>query len=78
MALGLLKSGNCDVAVSTTGIAGPKSDDTQKPVGLCYIAVGTKEGIHTYKFNLSGNREEITQKAKNKALFLAIKKLKKI
>ena len=78
MALGLLKSGNCDVAVSTTGIAGPKSDDTQKPVGLCYIAIGTKEGIHTYKFNLRGNREEITQKAKNKALFLAIKKLKKI
>lgn len=78
MALGLLRNGVCDVAVSTTGIAGPKSDDTQKPVGLCYIAVGTKEGIHTYKFNLSGNREEITQRAKNKALFLAIKKLKKM
>ena len=78
MAAGLLRSGDCDVAVATTGIAGPKSDDTAKPVGLCYIAVGMKDGVHTYKLNLSGNREEITETAKNTALFLAIKKLKKI
>ena len=77
MAAGLLRNG-CDVAVATTGIAGPKSDDTQKPVGLCYIAVGMKDGVHTYKFNLTGNREEITETAKNTALFLAIKKLKGI
>ena len=77
MAAGLLRSG-CDVAISTTGIAGPKSDDTQKPVGLCYIAVGMKDGVHTYRFKLSGNREEITETAKNTALFLAIKKLKSI
>lgn len=78
MAAGLLKSGNCDVAIATTGIAGPKSDDTLKPVGLCYIAVGMKDGVHTYRFNLSGSREQITETAKNTALFLAIKKLKNI
>ena len=78
MAVGLLRSGECDIAVSTTGIAGPKSDDTDKPVGLCYIGVGMKDGVHTYKLNLSGNREEITETAKNTALFLAIKKLKNI
>ncbi|MBQ3493486.1 MAG: nicotinamide-nucleotide amidohydrolase family protein [Clostridia bacterium] len=78
MAAGLLKSGDCDVAIATTGIAGPKSDDTEKPVGLCYIAVGLKDGVHTYKLNLTGNREEITETAKNTALFLAIKKLKSI
>ncbi|MCQ2386860.1 MAG: CinA family protein [Clostridia bacterium] len=78
MALGLLRAGNCDIAIATTGIAGPKSDDTNKPVGLCYIAVGTFEGIHTYKFNLKGDREEITETAKNTAMFLAIKKLKKM
>lgn len=76
MAVGLLKTGECDVAVSTTGIAGPNSDNTSKPVGLCYIAVGMKDGVHTYKYNLSGNREEITETAKNTALFLTIKKLK--
>ncbi len=77
MAVGLLKEG-CDIAVSTTGIAGPQSDDTDKPVGLCFIAVGMKDGVHTYRYKLSGSREEITETAKNTALFLAIKKLKNI
>ena len=77
MAVGLLKEGS-DIAVSTTGIAGPQSDDTDKPVGLCYIAVGMKDGVHTYRYKLSGTREEITETAKNTALFLAIKKLKTI
>lgn len=78
MALGLLKTGDCNVAISTTGIAGPKSDDTNKPVGLCYIGVGMKDGVHTYRYTLTGDREEITETAKNTALFLAIKKLKNI
>lgn len=78
MALGLLNEGNCDIAISTTGIAGPKSDDTLKPVGLCFIAVGMIGGVHVYKREFSGNREEITEKAKNTALFLAVNKLKKL
>lgn len=76
MVAGLLKTRNCDIAVSTTGIAGPKSDDTLKPVGLCYIAVGTMDGVHTYKYNFKGTREQITEQAKNTALGLVIKKLK--
>jgi nicotinamide-nucleotide amidase len=78
MALGLLTGNSADIAIATTGIAGPKSDDTLKPVGLCYIAIGMKDGIHVYKYNLKGDREEITETAKNTALFLAIKKLKNI
>ncbi|MDY6367986.1 MAG: nicotinamide-nucleotide amidohydrolase family protein [Clostridia bacterium] len=76
MAAGLLMSGDCDLAISTTGIAGPKSDDTFKPVGLNYIGVGTKDGVHVYRYELKGDREEITETAKNTALFLAIKNLK--
>lgn len=76
MALGLLLTDECDIAISTTGIAGPKSDNTEKPVGLCYIAVGMKDGVHSYKYIFNGDREEITETAKNTALFLAIKKLK--
>ena len=76
MALGLLRDENCDMAICTTGIAGPNSDDTDKPVGLCYIGIGMKDGIHTYCYRLSGTREQITETAKNTALFLAIKKLK--
>lgn len=76
MAEGLLKSGNCDVSIATTGIAGPKSDNTLKPVGLLYIAVGTTENISVYKYNLKGDRDNITNTAINLALFLAYKKLK--
>ncbi len=76
MAEGLLKAGNCDIAISTTGIAGPKSDNTAKPVGLAYIGVGTAEEIKVYKFNYKGDRESITRTAINDALFLAYKMLK--
>ncbi len=76
MAEGLLRTGKCDIAISTTGIAGPKSDSTSKPVGLAYIGVGTAQRIQVYKFNYSGDRENITRTAINDALFLAYKTLK--
>ncbi len=76
MAAGLLKGGKCDIAVATTGISGPNSDGTDKPVGLGFIAVGMKDGVHTYRFHFNGSREEIMETAKNTALFLTIKKLK--
>ncbi len=41
---GVLKVSGSDIAVSVSGIAGPNSDNTEKPVGLIYLAVsnGTK------------------------------------
>lgn len=76
MVEGLLKTGNCNVAVSTTGIAGPKSDNTLKPVGLAYIGVGVGEDISVYQFNFVGDRQTITETAINQALFLTYKRLK--
>lgn len=77
MAEGLLARGNCDIAVATTGIAGPKSDNTKKPVGLAYIAVGSAHrDVLVYQFNFVGDRQNITQTAINQALFLAYKELK--
>lgn len=38
MAEGLMKKTGCDVALCTTGIAGPTGGTSEKPVGLCYIA----------------------------------------
>jgi len=38
MAQGALENSNTNIAVAVTGIAGPNSDDTQKPVGLVFIA----------------------------------------
>lgn len=76
MAAGLLSTGKCDVAIATSGIAGPASDDTDKPVGLCYIAVGFADGIHVYRYQLAGDRAEITETATGAAMYLAIKKLR--
>ncbi len=78
MALGLLNTGNCNFAIATTGLAGPKSDRSLLPVGLCFIAVGTKEKICVYRYKFDGDRKSITEKAINYALFLAFKQLKDI
>lgn len=78
MAKDLLLTDGCDIAVSTTGLAGPNGDGSGVPVGTGYIGIGMRDGIHVYKRHFIGTREEITETAKNTALFLAIKKLKNI
>lgn len=67
MALGVLKNLNCDVSISTTGIAGPTKDNSNKPVGLVYIAVCVKGEVYVNEYNFSGNREQIRNKAVEKA-----------
>ena len=76
MAAGLIATGNCSVSLATTGIAGPASDNTNKPVGLCYIAVGTRETVFVYKYIFRGGREDITRRAINQALSLLYKQIK--
>lgn len=78
MAAGLIAAGDVDVAIATTGIAGPKSDSMDFPVGLAYIAIGTKQKVYVYRYKFDGNRKEITEKAINHALFLAYRQLKDI
>lgn len=55
MAQGVLKLSGADVAVSVTGIAGPNSDGTDKPVGLSYIALADKENVWVKKLMTSRN-----------------------
>lgn len=76
MAMGLMSTGNCDICIATTGLAGPNTDRSILPVGLCYIAVGNKEKIFVYRYKFDGTREEITETAIKHALFLAYKQLK--
>lgn len=45
MAQGAVKVSGADIAVSVTGIAGPNSDGTGKPVGLIYIALADKDNV---------------------------------
>lgn len=76
MTAGLLATGDCDIAVATTGLAGPNTDRSLLPVGLCYIAVGAGDKVTVYRYKFDGSREEITQTAIRYAMFLAYKQLK--
>ena len=78
MANGLISSGNCDLAISTTGIAGPNSDESGFPVGLCFIGVSFKGKTTVYEYNLNGNRQENVSCGVQLALNIAINTLKNI
>ena len=72
MAKGLRVNGKCDLSIATTGIAGPNSDDSNFPVGLCFIAINFKGIVTVYKYNLNGSRREIVNQGTNLAINLAI------
>lgn len=50
MAQGLLEKYHCNIAVSTTGIAGPLGATDSKPVGLICIAVANRKVQKTFSF----------------------------
>jgi nicotinamide-nucleotide amidase len=60
MVKGVLSLTKADIAVAVTGIAGPSSDDTNKPVGLVYIAVSDGKSTIVKKFlnNFTGDVRE--------------------
>lgn len=70
MAKGLMDKRNLDIVVSITGIAGPNSDDTNKPVGLVYICVMTKDHYKVVKSNFFGTRKSIQNKTTMKVFEL--------
>lgn len=70
MAQGALKNSNADIAISVTGIAGPDGGSKEKPLGLVYIGVATKEKTKTQKCNFEGNRAQIRQSTVNMAFDL--------
>lgn len=74
MARGLRQDG-CDVAISTTGFAGPTADDGQ--VGLCYIGISTEKGVSVFKNVFSGDRNSVRTQAANMALYLVYKTITK-
>ena len=68
MALGLRQRSGADIAVSTTGIAGPAGGTKEKPVGLVYVGCADAQGVRVEKLQLSGSRERIRNLAALRAL----------
>ncbi|MDR1569506.1 MAG: competence/damage-inducible protein A [Oscillospiraceae bacterium] len=75
MAAGLRKLTGVDIAVSTTGIAGPEGGSADKPVGLVWIALADAAGVTARKLSLRGNRNDIRHLACLNALDLIMKSI---
>ena len=56
MALGIRQNASVDYGLATTGIAGPTGGTKNKPVGLVYIAIATKDDVVVKRFLFSGDR----------------------
>jgi nicotinamide-nucleotide amidase len=56
MTKGVLLKLNCDIAIATSGIAGPTGGTNEKPIGTVWIACGNKTNICTQKLQLGENR----------------------
>lgn len=71
MAWGARRIGKADVAVSTTGIAGPSGGTKEKPVGTVYIALVTAyEREYCRSFHFLGGRNRIRLQTTQAALDL--------
>ena len=72
----MLEGLKTDVAISTTGIAGPGGGSKEKPVGLVYIGIRVKDEVKIFKRELKGDRNKIRQRAMMHALYNLLKILK--
>jgi nicotinamide-nucleotide amidase len=68
MAEGARRVFGADIALSTTGIAGPSGATSDKPLGLCYWAVAHPGGTDVAHKVFSGEREQVQKKAAYAAL----------
>jgi len=68
MAEGARRVFHADIAVSTTGIAGPGGATERKPVGLVYTAIASADGTMSMEYHFSGDRLAVTEAATQAAL----------
>ena len=73
MADGVRQRMGTDLAVSTTGIAGPGGGTTEKPVGLVWFGVASKADVRAEKMIFSGDRDAVRSSAIEHALQLLLK-----
>ena len=76
MARGCRDLFKCDIAVSITGIAGPGGGSAEKPVGLTYIGLATKNGVISREFQWSGSRIQNKESSVHAAMEMILSALK--
>lgn len=73
MALGAASALGADVAVSTTGLAGPGGDEFGNPVGTVYLACALRGSVRSVSCRFSGDREQVRRAAVETALALLLR-----
>lgn len=73
MAQGARQVLHCDIALSSTGVAGPDRDDWDNEVGTMFVAIATQEGTHVRALHLGNRpmRERLRTQTASHALDLA-------
>ena len=64
-------------SIAVTGNAGPSVDNTNKSVGVVYIAIATDDKVYVEEFNFGKPRGRVIDKTVNKSLELLQKELLK-
>lgn len=73
MAEGALARIGADVAIATTGIAGPGGGTRGKPVGTVWVAVADRRGVRrAHRFRFGGDRASVRRAAVRAALEAAV------
>ena len=75
MAEGVRRVIGADLGVSVTGIAGPNSDETGRPVGLVYIGVSDGETTLVREYHFDGDRAAVRKQAAEEAANLVMQLL---
>ena len=75
MARGVQRATGADVAVATSGIAGPGGAVAGKPVGTVCFGIAVGPTARTLTLHLPGDRSRVIDRASNTALILAIRAL---
>jgi PncC family amidohydrolase len=78
MAAGARRAFGADVAVATTGIAGPAGATARKPVGLVYVALAGPDRISVEEFHFPGGRAVVTAAATDAALLLLLRGVERL
>ena len=72
MAEGARRAFGAEVAVATTGIAGPGGATERKPVGLVYIALAGPDGVTAEEFYFPGGRAAVIDASTQAALLMLL------
>jgi len=78
MARGAAGAAGADIGLSTTGIAGPTGGSKEKPVGTVWIGIDDPSGQLALKFQFSGPRIVVKERAAQAALELVRRRLLKL